>query len=613
MNTVESRFVRGIAVSVIHLRSLLFLIVAAICPFAAAQQSSDLSASEDSVAPAAALALPKYSPGAARAPRSVPPGPALRAPDMVWVENMLAQMTLSDKIGQMLMPGYSSGSAATNVNTYRVGGFIIQGNSNTAPAIVNAVNSLQGMTSVPLLFSVDCEAGLGARFTDATKFPMNMASGAVNDTALAFAQGGVTARECRAIGIQVGFGPVLDVNTEWINPIIGIRSYSDQPQRVAQLAQAYVQGANAEGLLCTYKHYPGHGPTTGDSHIGFQQVNIPMSELQDIHLKPYELLLQSNTVDLVMTAHVLFPAIDPTQDIPATISYNALTGILRNQLGYTGCIISDSFAMGGLMAITNTYDGVTSGVMSGLDIILTPQSMADAWNGLHNGVSTGQIPLSRIDDSVRRILMLKSRAGIPESTTVSTTAYTGVLQHPDNLAAAREIAIRAVSRRNIQPDHLPIAPTESTVVFTLNTNNTIFYRYPISNFMDELRAVLPGATIDQRIVATTVNATTRNEYVTTCSNYNRVIVAGVEKQPTIYPDQAAFVNQLRQQGIEFTYLSFGSPYHVLQFPGLENVFCTYSSHYESQREVARQLAGVGSADQEWPVTVPVRVSAFVVD
>ena len=592
-----------------HCAVLFFLLAPGFC---FSSESSDLSASTDAVAPAAALKVGNGRGGAVRR-NTVPPGPSLRDANTTWVESMLQSMTLDDKIGQMLMPAYSSGSADAMVNSYRVGGFIVQGNTNTAPAIVAAVNHLQEITSVPLLFSVDCEAGLGARFTDATKFPMNMAAGAVNDLSLAYQQGGATARECRAIGIQIGFGPVLDVNTEPVNPIIGIRSYSDDPYRVAQLAQAYVQGANAEGLLCTYKHFPGHGPTTGDSHIGFQVVNISMADLQNIHLKPYELLLQSGTVDLVMTAHVLYPAIDPLQDIPATISHNALTGILRNQLGYDGCIISDSFAMGGLMAITNTYDGVTSAVLSGLDIILTPASMADAWNGLHDAVNAGKIPVSRIDDSVRRILKLKSRAGIPEMTTVSTTAYTGILQHADNLAVAKEIGVRAVSKRNIQPGHLPISPTEQTLVFTLATNNTIFYKYPLTYFTDELTSDMPGRVTIQPF-GISLNGTTINNYKNMCSGYDHIVVAGVDRAPKIYSSQATFVNALRSAGVNLTYVSFGSPYQsMLQFSDLDNFICTFSSHFESQRQVARELAGYGEVSQPWPVTVPVRLSEFSVD
>jgi beta-N-acetylhexosaminidase len=375
----------------------------------------------------------------------VQPGPALREPDTVWIESTLAGMTLDEKIGQMIMPGYSAGSADGLVTNWHVGGFIFQGNGNNGPSVLAATNHLQSIADTPLIFSTDCEAGLGARFLDATRFPLNMGSAAAYDLDLVQQQGRVTARECRAIGIQIGFGPVLDVNTEPVNPIIGTRSYSDNPSSVTALARAYVQGANAEGLLCTYKHFPGHGAAAFDSHLGLPTINISTAELQAKHVSPYAQLISEGTGDIVMTAHVWYPALDPgPTPWPATISNNALTGILRNQLAYQGCVISDSFAMGGLVQAAPTYDAVKYGVLAGLDIILTPASVADAFNGIKDRVLSNEIPESRIDAAVRRILALKSRAGMPE-TTVLPVEGLATVGHPANIAVAEQIAHKAIA------------------------------------------------------------------------------------------------------------------------------------------------------------------------
>ena len=200
-----------------------------------------------------------------------------------------------------------------------------------------------------------------------------MAQGAADDTALAERCGRITAREARAIGIQVGFGPVVDVNTEPFNPIISTRSYSDDPERVTRLAKAFVAGARAEGMLCTLKHYPGHGGTTGDSHSELPVVNLPYEELVNVHVKPYANLLQDTTVpvDFIMTAHVWYPAFDSgTTAWPATLSTTAIYNILRKQLGYKGIVITDAFGMTGLQNAAPTPQATVYALKAGVDIIL---------------------------------------------------------------------------------------------------------------------------------------------------------------------------------------------------------------------------------------------------
>ena len=546
----------------------------------------------------------------AAVPRSVPTGPALRAPNYTWVANTRAQMTLNEKIGQMIMPDYASGTAPGQISTYHVGGFIFQGNSNTAAAILAATNSLQAVTSVPLIFSVDCEAGLGARVVDATRFPLNMGAAAGHRTDLAQQQGGVTARECRSVGIQIAFGPVLDVNTEPINPIIGIRSFGDKPPLISQMAGAYVAGANAEGLLVTYKHFPGHGATIGDTHQSFQVVDIPVSTLMNVHVAPYTTLIGQGTGDLVMSAHVWYPQLDPMNvngdALPATLSTNALTGILKNQLHFKGTTISDSFGMTGLQQITTTYAGVTSGVLSGLDIILTPPVISDAFNGLKDAVTSGIIPLSRIDDAVSRILVLKSRVGMPETTTVSAAAMPGIMGHPDNTAVAHEIGIRAICKARVQSNDVPLTSTQSVLIFNLAQRTSgIFYTgsYGASYFNNELKTYIPSAFV-QSVGSGTLSNTTINNFVTQAQGYNRVVVTSHEWTPTITASQVTLISRLQTNNVHFIYCSFGSPYQISQWTNLNNFFCGFSTLPDTQQEMARTLVAKTTAPAgDWPVTI----------
>jgi len=542
------------------------------------------------------------TPGVNRSQPRVPvqPGPSLRAPDAAWIESTLAGMTLDEKIGQMLMPGYSTkSSAVTLINNYHVGGFIFQGNSNTASAVQDATNYLQGQTATPLIFSTDCEAGLGARFTDATRFPLNMGAGAAYDLELTRKQGRVTARECRAIGIQIGFGPDVDVNTEPANPVIGIRSYSDNPSSVTALARAYVEGANAEGLLCTFKHFPGHGATAGDSHSGLQTVNISLQDLQANHVSPYATLLGEGLGDLVMSAHVWYPCLDPgTTPWPATLSTPALTGILRNQLHYEGCVISDSYAMAGLMKAVSTYDGVKISVLAGMDIILTPSSVADAFNGLKDRVISGEITQARINQSVRRILALKSRVGMPEQVTVPVSGLATV-GHPDNLAIAEQIGRKAIAAK-LDGGVVPVASSESVGIFTLEGYSTVFYSYNSSWFCNAMAASHSNTQIIS--VEQTLSASRRNQLAAQARQFDKVIVVSMERQPELgSSSQQALVSQMLSDGDAVAYISFGSPFQLDQFPQLKDYLCGFSSHYATQQQMARVILGDAVAGTNWPV------------
>lgn len=525
---------------------------------------------------------------------------ALQSPDGSWIEQTLASMTLDEKLGQMIMPAYSASTADSLVTSQRVGGFIFLGNNNTASALLAATNHLQSITSVPLMFAIDCEAGLGARVVDATRFPLNMSSGASQARELVTLQGRVTARECRAVGIHIGFGPVLDVNTEPVNPIIGVRSYGDDPGLVVRMAQSYVEGAHSEGLLCTFKHFPGHGATTGDSHSSLPVVDIPCSELESMHVAPYRELLGRGLGDLVMSAHVWYTCLDPGSTAwPATLSSNALTGILRTELQYDGAVISDSFGMAGLLAAASTYDAARIGVQAGLDIILMPNNVTDALNGLRDAVNSGSISIQRINQAVRRILRLKSRVGLPQAAFVDPQLAASVIGHPDHRAIAEGIARRSVAGARLQSQDFPVTTSQRVLCLALDASSSIFYLYGSSYFTDELARLHDNLTT--LTVATNVSSTQRGQIVAQAANYDRIIVLSRDWKPTISSNQQLLVQALIDLGKPLAYLSAGSPYQINLFSNCQNYYCGFSSHYEIQRQLARVIAGRAPLTGNWPV------------
>lgn len=531
-----------------------------------------------------------------------PPGPPLREPDMVWVNNALSSMTLEEKIGQMIVTSQHA-SGESLIDQYKVGGFVFLGNNQRAADIVSTVNRLQNYSPFPLWFSIDSEAGLGARVSDATIFPLIMAFGAADDPSLTEECGRITARESRALGIQVAYGPVVDVNTEPANPIISTRSYSDDPARVTRLARGFITGARAEGLLCTFKHYPGHGATTGDSHSGLPLVDLPMSTLEAVHIKPYRDLAGTGDVDLVMTAHVWYSAVYPDTPWPATLSSFFLKDVLRTSIGYNGVITSDSYGMGGLaQAVPDEEERAVVGVEAGLDIILNPPHVDRAFNGIRNAVLSGRISEERINESVRRILIAKSRVGLPENRTVDPTFWQSVLQHPEHQAVVRQVCEKAFTRAKYTLSyHPPVHSTSHVLILALSASQRIFYRFSSDYFTTPFTQAVPNTEV--RTVPVNVSQSERNTILSMAPSFDIVIVAGYDWYKIASSSQVDLINALCALDVPIIYVGFGAPYHYLQIPGVDAFYCGYASVPAMQEVAVEVLTGQRTPKGRLPVHV----------
>ncbi|MDI6784009.1 MAG: glycoside hydrolase family 3 N-terminal domain-containing protein, partial [bacterium] len=477
--------------------------------------------------------------------------------------------------------------------------------NKSSQTVFDAVCALQTASRTPLWFVADFEAGTGARIYDGTTFPMNMAHGAADDTALAVQCGRITAREARSMGVQIGFGPVVDVNTEPFNPIISTRSYSDDPERVTRLAKAFVAGARAEGMLCTLKHYPGHGGTTGDSHNELPIVNLSYEELMNIHIKPYANLLQDTTVpiDFIMTAHVWYPAFDPGSTAwPATLSTTAIYNILRNQLGYKGIVITDAFGMTGLQNAAPTPQATIYAIKAGVDIILMPPNTIDVCTSLYSAVTTGEISLSRIDESVRRILMAKSMVGLPAEAYPQQWILDSTIHHPDHLTTARQVAQESLTFVGDRANAIPVDTTDRVLCLIMTPTKTIFYNKSNTYFINALRTHLP--TISVKTISSSISISERNQIVSdAATNYDKVILASYDFCYVNSSNQQALVRDLCQIATPLIYVSFGSPYPLIQFQQVDAFLCGYCSQEDEQEFAADAICGTFSPTGILPVNI----------
>src|SRR6202789_3064914 len=335
-----------------------------------------------------------------------------------WAEKTLHKLTLEEKVGQVFMiwcrasflnvenpeyvqwrdamQKYHIGSFAMTV---RVDGpFLLRSEPYEAAELLTR---LQRDSKLPLLFAADFERGVSMRLQGTTVFPHAMAFGADGKMEDAEKFGRITAQESRAIGVHWNFFPDADVNSNPANPIINTRSFGEDPRQVGDLVTAYIKGAHEAGMLTTVKHFPGHGDTATDSHLGVATVNVDRAHLDAIELPPFRQAIAAG-VDSVMVAHVTVPALDPDPNHVATISPNVVTDLLETQMGFKGLIVTDALDMAGLTHLfaNNIGRAAVSAFKAGNDLLLIPADLGASYEAMVKAVRSGEISRERLDHPV---------------------------------------------------------------------------------------------------------------------------------------------------------------------------------------------------------------------
>jgi beta-N-acetylhexosaminidase len=387
---------------------------------------------------------PAASPAPAPAPALVP---ATRDP----LDSLLAGLTLREKAAQLVVPRVSGSYAAFDDSLFRlaarwvdslgVGGLIVSAGSPFD--IAAKLNALQRRARLPLLVSADLEWGAGMRIAGATAFPPMMAVGATGDPRDAYTIGAAAAAEGRAVGIHVNFAPDADVNNNPANPIINVRSFGEDPAAVARLVAAYVQGLHAHGMLATLKHFPGHGDTETDSHLGLPVLAASWARLDSLELVPFRAGIAAGA-DVVMSAHIALPAVTGS-DAPATLAPAVLTGLLRDSLGFRGLVVTDALLMGAVVARSGAGEAAVRALEAGADLLLMPADPDSAVEAVAAAVAAGRIAPERLDASVRRVLATKQRLGLFSRRTVPLDSIMLVVGSRAFQDAATDIAVRALT------------------------------------------------------------------------------------------------------------------------------------------------------------------------
>lgn len=530
-----------------------------------------------------------------------------------WADTTLAAMSLDEKIGQLFIVNLEGrgmdrfvGKPEDAVRTYHVGGFLMPRLMEPRD-VFETTQRLQRIARVPLFFAADYERGVGRYNNALTELPSNMALGATRDTLFAAAAGRLSAIEGRAIGINLLFAPVVDVNNNPDNPIINIRSYGEDPELVGRMAAAFVREAQHFGMLTTLKHFPGHGNTAIDTHSRMGTIEGDRFSLARTELEPYRIALsQPPPPAAVMSAHLWIKALED-DPLPATFSRRILTRLLREQLGFDGIVITDDIKMGALQNTYSPEERTVRPLEAGADVILTPADLPRSIRAVRAALEAGRLTEADLDASVRRILMAKARAGLHHRRLEDEARLDALLAGPRGAYIAQAVADRAVTVLQTT-DVLPIRPERQRLALVQLTNykGSQSIDAAMEHFADALGA--HGDTFDARYDAspsprqeTRVMRAARNADVVVLALYLR-LQAG-RGEAGLFRGQRALVEALLNLDTPVVLVTFGNPYAASTFAHADAIVVAYDQALESAFAAARILRGLAPAHGRLPITV----------
>jgi beta-N-acetylhexosaminidase len=484
-------------------------------------------------------------------------------------------------------------------------------NIDNPSQLLTLTNSLQRLARdlnlPPLIIGTDQEGGQLMAVGDGTPLPGNMALGATGSEDLAYRAGRVLGSELAAMGVNVNYAPCVDVNVNPFNPVVGVRSFGENPEEVARLSAAMITGMQSQGVAATAKHFPGHGDTASDSHHGMPTILHGMERLQAVEFPPFRASINAG-VKLVMSAHVGLPAIDGMEPVPATLSKNILTGILRHQLGYEGVIITDALDMRAIRQGDLLGEDAVRAVAAGADLLLVtsdPGNHKRVHAALMQALQDGTLDMSELEASVQRVLSLRKWLfkgwSRPELTVICSGEHMQVAQEiadasitlvrdrtgilPVRLSADQRIAV-------ILPRPLDLTPADTS-------------SYVVPALAEALREYHSG--VDEFIIPHLPQARDITAIVEQAKAYNLIVIGTLNAfQQT---GQVELVLELLRTNIPTAVIALRLPYDLMAFPDAPAYLCTYGILEPSMRSVAKVLFGRRSARGKLPVSIPGLYSA----
>ena len=533
---------------------------------------------------------------------SRPPVPV--AKDVSWVDFVYNSLSTDEQIAQLMMievrPTLGAAhlkQVESDIDRYKVGGLIFFKGDPLEQ--VQLTNAYQKRSQTPLMIAIDGEWGLAMRLSNTTTFPYQMGLGGIRDNTLIYDMGREIGRQCRRMGIHVNFAPVIDINNNPNNPVINYRSFGEDKFNVAQKGWAYAKGMQAENVIACAKHFPGHGDTDVDSHLGLPVINHSRARLDSVELYPFRVLIDSGVMS-VMTAHLFIPAIDNRPNQAISVSDRGINGLLRTELGFKGLSFTDALNMQGVAKFHEAGELEKMAFVAGNDILLAPGNIPKAIELIKAGLKDGSIKPAYLEQKVKKVLRNKYWAGLAKRDTISTENLLEDLNSSYATFLLNKLIEKQLCVVQDKLSTLPVAINDQQKIATISiggsANNA--FQQMINRYHQADHFHLPSD----------ISPESAKSMIKKLKPYDLVLISLHETSK--YPKNnyrvslrsARFIKELDNLQ-PCVFVDFGNPYNLKFFEGMKTVVMGYEDNVTNQRKAAQLIFGAIPADAFLPVTV----------
>ena len=517
-----------------------------------------------------------------------------------WVDSVYSSMNLVQKVGQLFVvqafsnKGVSHSKKISNeIINNAIGGLIF---SNGSPKKqINLTNSYQELSNIPLLIGMDAEWGLSMRLDSTFSFPWNMTLGAIKDNMLIKQVGSRIAAHCKRIGVNFNFAPVVDINTNPNNPIIGNRSFGESIENVSLKSLNFMKGQQEMNVLSSAKHFPGHGDTSTDSHKTLPIIKHKKEKILNVELKPFINLI-NNGLESVMIAHLEVPSLEKTIGLPSTLSYSIVTELLKNDLGFKGLIITDALEMKGLSSFKSTGNLDMLAFKAGNDILLMSENVSEGVNSIIDEYNKGSISEIRLSHSVKKILKAKYKVGLNKSSVISTINLDNDLNNISDKILNEQLVERSLTVVKNKENIIPITDLKKKIGYMSFGNDSAVSFFSHLNKYSKVDEI--------------VNINLKNSD-SIISKYNTIIIGVHANSKTpwnsykINKKEIDLINHIAKK-VDVILNVFGSPYTLKPFKSIRSikgVIVSYQNSIIFQQKSAQLIFGALNSKGRLPVTI----------
>lgn len=523
----------------------------------------------------------------------------------VWVDSLMDMMTLEQKIGQLIMVTTYPSQGKPNedriiswIKNYHVGGVLFL---KTSPhELASRANNYQSESLVPLYIAIDAENGLSFRMDSVVRYPHAMGLGALTNDRMIYQMGREVGQQCKALGINLNFAPVADVNSNPNNPIINYRSFGENPMRVAQKSWQMAKGMQDERVMVTAKHFPGHGDTAYDSHLTLPKIDRNYALLDAVDFVPFKTCIDSGIVG-IMTAHINMSGIDQS-GLPATLSKKVMTGVLKDSLGFNGLVFSDGMNMKGITMHFTEGEAAVRALNAGVDVIEFIENPAVVVKAIKDAIEKGEIDKHLIDEKCRRVLLSKKWLGLDQYQPVNLIGLHKTINSPQYQLTSRLLYEQTITVIKNRDTLLPLQRLDTLRIATLaiGNSNTTDFQKSLDKYMDVDHFYIPLYASNNEIY----------KILALLKNYNLVIagVHGTRLTPAnnynVFEKHKQVVEKLSSQN-KTILVFFANPYSLINYELDEatSIVVTYGENYYSQTYAAQLIFGAIENSSTLPVTI----------